>query len=210
MAKTTAQPKVKVTGEVPADLRDRARAHPYLSMSTLIHLGLEWAVVQYGQVYAPGEIAAASLPLTRPLNSNSNSNSNSTSNPADPSSLPPIRSDRVVATATVAAKRISIDPVGDALKPWKDHRKHEWYDLSGFMEYLGLTQDVIAKVIDWDEDTDLDPQERPILDRAAIERIFVNLSSKAYASVDRYHAVNAWFEARDADERLLAARELQT
>lgn len=193
MAKFNAQPKVKVTGEVPADLRDRARAHPYLSMSTLIQLGLEWAVVQYGQIYAPGEIAAASLSQARPLTP--------TSNPTTAPSPAPTQA------PAPTPKRISIDPVGDALKPWRDHRKHEWFDLEGFMTYLGLKRSQLESVIDMEEDTDLDPNDRPILDRAAIERVFINLPSKAYASVDRYHAMNTWFSARDADERLLAARD---
>jgi hypothetical protein len=190
----------RIYADIPDELHAKAKELKHLfSISKLTHLGLIWAVQHYSNWTDPAAIGAVTAPRYGA--------SPPTSNPTASS---PSSTTQAPGAAHAPAKRISIDPVGDALKPWKDHRKHEWYDLGGFMEYLGLTQDVIAKVIDWDEDTDLDPQERPILDRAAIERIFVNLSSKAYASVDRYHAVNAWFEARDADERLLAARELQT
>lgn len=166
--------------KVPATLHARAKAHPFMSINALATLGLEWAVQHYSNLYSPGEIGAATAPL-RAVESKLKVAAPVTANPA-PTSTP--------------AKRVSLDPITDHLKPWTDGRGHTWFNLAGFLTYLGLTRADIEPILDMAEDIDRDNDDAEILDRAAIERIFTNLPGAKYPSMDRYHALNSWLDAR--------------
>ena len=177
-------PKINI--EIPTDLHDRLKSHPFMSISKLCKLGIEMALHRYPPALLDPRLALEQI--TGPMNP--------TSNPVEPRSTP-LTAAPAPDAPPAKLKPKTLDPIGESLKPWVDPRtKLTWFDVSGFLTYTGLARADLEAILDPAEDLDRSGDDREILDTAAMNRLLDNVPGKSWPNLDRYHALVAWLEAR--------------
>lgn len=89
-----------------------------------------------------------------------------------------------------------LDPLMQQLRPMTDRRDHDWYNLQGLMDLLGLKKDLLALVLDLEDDLDRDPNENEVIDTPTIERALRSLKDEAFANPKAIPPLLAWLRAR--------------